>query len=58
MLGGEWFEELFGDPDNVNGESLVETALQSVCDQTGMSSTIDPNHCYVNILKVSIVIII
>ena len=52
MMGGQWFKELFGNPDSVTGESLVEAALQSISDQTGMSS-IDPNHYYVNILKVS-----
>ena len=53
MIGGHWFEELFGDPDNVSKDTLAQAALQSLHDQTGMTA-IDPEECIVSVLKVVI----
>ena len=51
MMGGYWFKDLFGDPDDVKKEILVQTALQSLCDEVGITHQ-DPLYCVVNILKV------
>ena len=51
MMGGHWFDELFGDPNTVSSDTLVEEALHSLYYQTKMDS-VDPEHVIVNVLKV------
>ena len=51
MMGGHWFDELFGDPNTVSSDTLVEEALHSLYYQTKMGS-VDPEHVIVNVLKV------
>ena len=50
-MGGHWFDELFGDPNTVSSDTLVEEALHSLYYQTKMGS-VDPEHVIVNVLKV------
>ena len=51
MMGGEWFEELFGDPNTVNDDTLVNTALQSLYTQLEISQ--EPSDCHVTVQKVN-----
>ena len=51
MMGGQWFEELFGDPNTVKDDTLVNTALQSLHTQLEISQ--EPSDCYVTVQKVN-----
>lgn len=50
-MGGHWFEELFGDPNTVSEDRLVEAALESLHIQLGINAS--PDQCMVSVLKVS-----
>lgn len=52
-MGGQWFEELFGDLNTVSKDYLAEAALQSLHSQLGLSSSVVPDQCIVSVLKVS-----
>lgn len=51
MMGGQWFEELFGDPNTVNDDTLVNTALESLYTQLEISQ--EPSDCHVTVQKVN-----
>lgn len=51
MMGGEWFEELFGDPNTVKDDTLVNIALQSLHTQLEISQ--EPSDCHVTVQKVN-----
>lgn len=38
MMGGAWFEEIFGSPEEVTEQRLLETATQAVCSQLGVTA--------------------
>ena len=44
MMGGSWFEDLFGDPYNVDIKKLERAALQSVARQ--LNITKDPKEIH------------
>ena len=50
-MGGEWFEELFGDPNTVKDDTLVNIALQSLHTQLEISQ--EPSDCHVTVQKVN-----
>ncbi len=52
MLGGEWFEDLFGSPDEVSSESIVEVALEELKSHLAITST--PTYVLSKIQKVSL----
>ena len=37
MIGGEWFEELFGNPDEMSEDALAKVAIQELKDHLGMA---------------------
>ena len=39
MLGGEWFEDLFGNPEKVNEESIKRIALVELKNQLGITKS-------------------
>ncbi|XP_011405872.1 PREDICTED: protoporphyrinogen oxidase-like [Amphimedon queenslandica] len=49
MMGGEWFQELFGDPETIRSSTLSDIALKSLHTQLGISS--DPLDCIATIQK-------
>ena len=50
MLGGEWFEELFGSPSTAKEDTIEEAALKTLHEHLGISH--EPTHAIVNIHKV------
>ena len=50
MLGGEWFEELFGSPKTATEETIKSAALETLQQHLGISQ--EPSHAIVNIHKV------
>lgn len=56
MTGGEWFEELFGDPSSVTHDKLLETSLRNVHKCLGIKD--EPIRYDVNIHKVSQIILL
>ena len=50
MLGGEWFETLYGSPDKVNEESVVRSALEDLRLHLGITE--NPDHVLCKIHKV------
>lgn len=51
MLGGEWFEEMFGHPDAVNKDTIKQTALAELKSHLGITK--EPIHAVSMIHKVS-----
>lgn len=49
-MGGEWFQEFFGDPETIRSSTLSDIALKSLHTQLGISS--DPLDCIATIQKV------
>uniref|UniRef100_A0A3Q3VYM4 Protoporphyrinogen oxidase n=1 Tax=Mola mola TaxID=94237 RepID=A0A3Q3VYM4_MOLML len=49
MMGGAWFDEVFGDPDTVMKEALLETATRAVQCQLGV--TTEPSWSWVALQK-------
>ncbi|XP_074652674.1 protoporphyrinogen oxidase-like [Tubulanus polymorphus] len=49
MMGGSWFEEFFGDPDQVSSQHLEQLALQELNNQLGIDK--DPLNVQVTINK-------
>ena len=49
-MGGSWFEELFGDPDNVDESKLVGIGCSALAQQLGIHR--DPTYCKVIVHKV------
>ena len=47
MMGGAWFEELFGDPNNVDSDHLESIAIETVRDHLGITTT--PIYSAVNV---------
>ena len=54
MMGGEWFEELFGDPFTVSEDTILSTALEALQQHLGISQ--QPSHTIVSIEKVHAVL--
>ena len=52
MLGGEWFGELFGNPDEVSEDLITEVALKELRNQLGIVK--QPSTVLSRIHKVSI----
>ena len=50
MLGGEWFEKLFGQPEEVSEESIIQAALEELKNQLGITER--PTHQICRIQKV------
>lgn len=50
MLGGEWFEALFGSPDEVSEETITQVALEEL--ETQLSLTARPTNVFCKIQKV------
>ena len=50
MIGGEWFESLFGNPDDVSTESLIEVAVEELGAHLGITK--DPTFVLGRIHKV------
>ena len=50
MMGGKWFEELFGSPDTVDKEALKQIALEELACHIGIS--VEPVECLINVHKV------
>lgn len=50
MMGGAWFQEVFGDPAAVTEERLLATATEAVSRQLGVSSA--PSWSRVTLQKV------
>ena len=50
MLGGEWFEELFGSVDSVNENEILSVAIEAVREYLNIKS--DPIRYIINIEKV------
>ena len=50
MLGGEWFEELFGSPSTAKEDTIEEAALKTLHEHLGISQ--EPTRAIVNIHKV------
>uniref|UniRef100_A0A8C7ZGZ6 Protoporphyrinogen oxidase n=1 Tax=Oryzias sinensis TaxID=183150 RepID=A0A8C7ZGZ6_9TELE len=38
MMGGAWFQEVFGDPESVTSERLLKQACEAVCRQLGVKA--------------------
>ena len=51
MLGGEWFESMFGHPDAVSKDTIKQTALSELKSQLGITK--EPIHAVSMIHKVS-----
>ena len=49
-MGGEWFEELFGDPSTASEDTILSTALETLHKHLGISQ--QPSHTIVSIEKV------
>lgn len=49
-MGGEWFEELFGNPNTVDTSTISTAALKALHTQLGITK--DPTDCIVNVHKV------
>ncbi len=54
MLGGHWFEELFGSPDSVELDTVSGAALQALDEHLGILG--QPSHIITKVLKVSIIL--
>ena len=52
MLGGEWFEELFGSPDTAKEETIKSAALETLQEHLGITQ--EPSYTVVNIHKVGL----
>ena len=50
-MGGEWFRELFGDPDTVKIDTLTNAALESLHHQLGIKQ--DPLDFNITLQKVT-----
>lgn len=50
MLGGEWFEELFGSVDSANENEIFSVAIEAVREYLNIKS--DPIRYIINIEKV------
>ena len=49
MLGGQWFEKYFGDPQSCNQDLIRTMALDTVKQYLGISA--EPSQCHVHILE-------
>ena len=49
-MGGSWFQELFGDPDEIEESKLIEIGCSALSEQLGVYQ--DPSYCKVIIQKV------
>ena len=49
-MGGWWFQELFGDPDEIEESKLIEIGCSALSEQLGIHQ--DPTYCKVIIQKV------
>ena len=49
-MGGEWFNELFGDPSTASEDTILATALETLQEHLGISQ--EPSHTIVSIEKV------
>lgn len=38
MMGGAWFQEVFGDPDGVSEQALLDRATQGVASHLGVTA--------------------
>lgn len=54
MMGGAWFEETFGHPDDVSSDTLFESALETMRNHLGV--TLEPVRFKVTINKVNILL--
>ena len=54
MMGGSWFEELFGDPDKCDPNYLSEVAVKSIRDQ--LNITKEPYRVVCRIQKVQYIL--
>ncbi len=52
MLGGEWFESLFGSPDEVSEEKMTEAALDELRVQLGLVKQPSQVLCRIHKVKV------
>lgn len=52
MLGGEWFEDLFGDPHIVNTGTIVQAALDALRDH--LEITEEPTRVIAQVHKVGL----
>ena len=50
MMGGAWFEKLFGDPDTCPTSRFEESAIRAVAEQ--LKATVDPSKVLVRVHKV------
>ena len=50
MMGGHWFEELFGSPDTVSITALKQIALEELSCHLGIS--VEPQECMISVHKV------
>ena len=53
MMGGAWFDQLFGHPDSANEKLFEDVAVRSVAEQ--MKVKVDPSKVKVQIQKVGAV---
>uniref|UniRef100_H2ZDW7 Amine oxidase domain-containing protein n=1 Tax=Ciona savignyi TaxID=51511 RepID=H2ZDW7_CIOSA len=49
MMGGSWFQDLFGDPDKVTPAELEEAALHSLSEQLGIHK--EPSNMHVTVCR-------
>lgn len=52
-MGGEWFEELFGDPSTASEDTILSTALETLQEHLGITQ--QPSHAITSIEKVQII---
>ena len=50
-MGGEWFEDLFGNPDEVSEKTMVQIALEELETQLGITN--DPATVLCRVHRVS-----
>ena len=50
MLGGQWFEQLFGDPDTVSDDVITRAALEDLEEHLGITQ--QPSNAITRIHKV------
>lgn len=50
MIGGEWFETLYGNPDDVSKESLTKVAVEELRKHLGITES--PINVFTRIHKV------
>ena len=55
-MGGEWFEELFGDPSTASKETILSTALDALREHLGITQ--QPSHTIVSIEKVQCTVLL